>query len=122
LRKVRSGFEQWFTSVEREGGAPLSIWKMNMIVLMVLYPTVFLFGFFVGTPLLASHGVPGWLGLFIGNIFSTVMLGYYFTPWAARRLTWWLSPKAPSSQIDLAGAGVVVLIYGLCLLAFSQFP
>jgi hypothetical protein len=42
-------------------------------------------------------------------------------PWAARRLQWWLSPKTSSRSVDWAGAALVILIYLLCLLVFSQF-
>jgi uncharacterized protein len=123
LRKVRSGFEQWFTGSQAAGSAPIPIWKMNMIVLMMLFPTVFLFGYFVGTPWLSNPralGLPFWLVLFLGNIFSTVLLAKPFVPWAARRLDWWLNPKSPSPHVDRTGAALVVLIYGLCLLAASQ--
>src|SRR5882724_6487694 len=42
-RVVRSGFEQWFTGGDgAAAGAP--VWKQNMVVLLMLYPVVFLFG------------------------------------------------------------------------------
>ena len=49
-RIVRTGFDQWFP-VPAGGAAPPAVWKMNMLVLLMLYPIVFLFGFFVQTPL-----------------------------------------------------------------------
>ena len=68
-RIVRTGFEQWFKVAD---GAPQpAAWKMNMIVLLLLYPVVFLFGALVGTPfLMPGKGLPFWLALFIGNIVS----------------------------------------------------
>ena len=50
-----------------------------MIVLLVLYPTVFLFGFFVGTPFLMGQGVPFWLTLFLSNARKHRPAGYWFT-------------------------------------------
>ena len=39
----------------RVGRAPsTSVWKMDMIVLLLLYPIVFLWGVVVGTPMLAN--------------------------------------------------------------------
>jgi antibiotic biosynthesis monooxygenase (ABM) superfamily enzyme len=55
-RVVRTGFEQWFP--RSGGGASPSAWKQNMVVLLLLYPVVFLFGLYVQTPLLT-----GWAGI-----------------------------------------------------------
>lgn len=48
-RVVRTGFEQWFRD---ESGASLGApaWKMNMLVLLTLYPVVFLWSIFVAVP------------------------------------------------------------------------
>jgi antibiotic biosynthesis monooxygenase (ABM) superfamily enzyme len=122
-RKVKTGFDSWFTSGQGPGAEPPPGWKQNMIVLLVLYPTVFLFGFFVGTPLLARNGVPFWLALFVGNATSTVLLGYWFVGWMSRALGWWLYPApAAGPRVHWLGAGVVVALYALCLLVFSQLP
>ena len=46
-----------------------------MIVLLLLYPVVFLFGAWVQTPLLMERaGLPFWLALFIGNVVSVLLL------------------------------------------------
>ena len=123
VRKVRTGFDSWFTAGTRPGAEPPSAWKQSMVVLLVLYPTVFLFGFFVGTPFLMNQGVPFWLTLFLSNAASTVLLGYWFTPQVSRALMWWLSPKPTAPPwTNWAGAGLVALLYCLCLAIFSQFP
>src|SRR5262249_60987814 len=46
-RAVRTGFEQWFSSAD--GTSAPAAWKQNMIVLLLLYPVVFLFGAWVQT-------------------------------------------------------------------------
>ena len=38
------------------GAPPPAAWKMNMLVLLMLYPVVFLFGLFVQTPFLTGRG------------------------------------------------------------------
>src|SRR3990167_84408 len=43
-RMARTGFDQWFQDSAGPGTAPLPVWKMDMLVLLMLYPIVFLFG------------------------------------------------------------------------------
>ncbi len=122
-RKMRTGFDSWFTSGKGATAKSPPSWKQNMIVLLTLYPTVFLFGFFVQTPLLVGRGMPFWLALFLANAISTGLLGWLFVPWASRVLDWWLNPTpAAAPRVNWAGIGLIVALYGLCLLMFSQFP
>ena len=80
--RVGTGFEQWFRD-ESKGGGPLSVWKMDMIVLLLLYPIVFLWGVFAGTPILQNQlNLPWAVNLFIGNIFSVALTGF-MVPWVA---------------------------------------
>ncbi len=118
-RIVRTGFDQWFRVAD---GAPKpAAWKMNMLVLMNLYPVVFVFGALVGTPFLTDKGVPFWLALFIGNIVSVTLLNW-LVPWSSSYLGWWLAPRGPSiARINLIGVGIVVAIYAVFLLAFAWY-
>jgi uncharacterized protein len=119
-RVVRSGFDQWFSGAKSNTPAP-PIWKQNMVVLLLLYPVVFLFGMFVQQPLLINRmSMPFWLALFVGNIISVLLLNW-LVPFASNRLGWWLQPEGQGSMKTHAlGAGVLVCIYGLCLFAFSR--
>jgi antibiotic biosynthesis monooxygenase (ABM) superfamily enzyme len=121
-RIVRTGFDQWFQLGSAQGSATPPAWKQNMLVLMMLYPVVFLFGAAVGTPLLGSRlNLPLWLALFISNVVSVILLNW-LVPWASRRFVWWLQPTGADLQrINLAGAGIVIVFYAVCLAAFSQF-
>ncbi len=117
-RIVRAGFSQWFP---QEAQAQAPAWKMNMIVLLLLYPVVFLFGLWVQTPLLmgALH-LPFWLALFIGNVASVILLNY-FVPWTAGGFKWWLNPRPQGRvRVDIGGALLVVILYGALLLLFSR--
>jgi antibiotic biosynthesis monooxygenase (ABM) superfamily enzyme len=119
-RLARTGFEQWFRD---ESGAPssTSVWKMDMIVLLLLYPIVFLWGVVVGTPLLANKlNMPFPIALFVGNIFSVGMTGF-MVPWVANRMGWWLNPTRNVVRANLLGAGLICAIYAACVLVFWKF-
>jgi antibiotic biosynthesis monooxygenase (ABM) superfamily enzyme len=117
-RIARTGFDQWFT---QGGAAPPPGWKQNMVVLMVLYPVVMLITAWVEHPLLVGTlKMSHWSALFIDNIVSVLVLSL-LTPWASRRLDWWLRPADKDRKRDIAGAVVVVCVYVLCLLAFWQY-
>jgi len=119
-RMARTGFEQWFRD---ESGAPssASVWKMDMIVLLLLYPIVFLWGVVVGTPLLANKlNMPFAIALFVGNIFSVGMTGF-MVPWVANRMGWWLNPTRNVVRANLLGAGLICAIYATCVLVFWKF-
>jgi len=116
-RTVRAGFEQWFR--DGTGEAPLPAWKMNMLVLLVLYPLVFLFGAFAGTPFLTNRlGLPFAVSLFIGNIFSVVMTDILMR-WVGNRFGWWLHPSGPRTlRIQLLGVAIIAALYALMVVVF----
>jgi hypothetical protein len=118
-RTVRSGFEQWFREAT-PGAAPAPVWKMDMLVLLMLYPIVFLFGVLVGTPLFNRMlGLPFAISLFLGNAVSVTLTGF-LVPWIARRFTWWLQPQATvnRARINLQGAAIIVALYAVMVAAF----
>ncbi len=84
-RVARTGFEQWFQTAAGRS-APPPAWKQNLIVLLLLYPVVFLFGTFVQTPLLSNWmGLPFAIALFVGNVVSIIILNY-LVPWTSTAL------------------------------------
>jgi uncharacterized protein len=117
--RVGTGFEQWFRD-ESKGG-PLSVWKMDMIVLLLLYPIVFLWGVFAGTPILQNQlNLPWAVNLFIGNIFSVALTGF-MVPWVANRMGWWMFPKGNVLGANLMGAGLIGAIYVISIVVFWKF-
>jgi antibiotic biosynthesis monooxygenase (ABM) superfamily enzyme len=129
IRKVRVGFESWFKFTGTQQQSPPPTWKVNMIVLLALYPIVFLFSIFVQTPLLIHRGMPFWLALFVGNAFSTILLGWVVVPLLSKVFTWWLTPlesAAPTQitpqRITWAGTALILSLYALLLLIFSHLP
>lgn len=121
-RTVQSGFEQWFRDAVASGGE-LSVWKMDMLVLLLLYPIVFLWGVFVGVPLLADKlGMPFAIALFLGNVFSVGLTGW-LVPLTARRFGWWLTPDPSRGvlRLNLAGAALVAALYATMVFVFWRF-
>jgi uncharacterized protein len=120
-RIARTGFDQWFPA--KGGGAPPAAWKQNMLVLLLLYPVVFLFATFVQAPLLTSRaGLPFAAALFIANAVSVLLLSY-LVPWTSRWFSWWLALEGPNTRrLQVAGATLVIALYGLMLLVFGWLP
>ncbi|RFA19855.1 antibiotic biosynthesis monooxygenase [Subtercola boreus] len=105
VSKSRYGFGFW----GQDRPSRLMIFKDNLLVLLVLYPIVFLFGYLVGTPFLS--GVPFWLSLFIGNVVSTQLLGWLVAPWIFRVFAWWHTPGIGARR-EVLGYVVLVVLYG----------
>jgi antibiotic biosynthesis monooxygenase (ABM) superfamily enzyme len=124
MRKACVGFESWvaFTGGEQQG-SPL--WKVHMIVLLGLYPIVFLFSLLVQAQLLIRNGMPFWLALFFGNALSTALLGWFLVPQLSNLFGWWLQPSGRASSlakqhwITWAGAALILVLYAALLLVFS---
>ena len=115
-RIVRTGFDQWFKN-DRDVSIPA--WKQNMVVLLMLYPVVFLFGLLVQAPLLMARlELPFWLALFVGNVASVILLNW-LVPWASQRFKWWLTASDTDWRGNVAGAALIVGLYLATLVAFS---
>ena len=112
---VRTAFKQWF-----EPDAPRSpaAWKQNVIVVSLLYPTVFLFGMFVQTPVfMKGLGLPFWFALFLANIAGVLILNE-LVPRMSGLMGWWLTPKGAATRNDLAGAALMLAICAAWWLLF----
>ena len=117
-RIARTGFDQWFP-MPAPGTSPPAAWKQNMLVLLMLYPVVFLFGLTIQTPLLIGRaGLPFAVALFIGNVASVLLLNY-LVPWVSNRFAWWLQPPPRHTRwIDVGGTALVVALYAVMVLVF----
>ena len=117
-RIARTGFDQWFTFPT---GQTPAVWKQNMLVLLLLYPVVFLFGYFIQTPILSERaGLPFAVALFVGNVVSILLLNY-FVPWTSDRFSWWFRPAGGKThRIDIAGAMLVTALYAGLVIVFSR--
>jgi uncharacterized protein len=118
-RMARTGFEQWFRDVGGPGSAPPPVWKMDFLVLLMLYPVVFLWSIFIGIPFLAAEYHMNFaIALFIGNIFSVGLTGF-MVPWIAGRFGWWLAPSAKGlTKANLLGTGIILALFTAMVVAF----
>ncbi len=118
-RIARSGFDQWFAPA-KEGEVRPAPWKQNMIVLLVLFPVVYLFGRMVEYPIFLERlGLAPAVALFISNVISVILLNY-LVPSTSRRFGWWLAPPRPSTKIALCGAAVLIAIYAALIWLFTR--
>jgi antibiotic biosynthesis monooxygenase (ABM) superfamily enzyme len=112
---VRNDLDAWFNASGVEGQAA-PVWKRNMLVLLVLYPVVFLTATWIQDPFLVGNGLPFWLALFFANIISVVALGWVLVPAADKLFGWWLYPGGRSRRMTtIMGTAVVIGLYGLSL-------
>lgn len=120
MRIARTGFDQWFPSTAA-GAPPTPVWKQNMLVVLMIYPVVFLFGYFVQTPFLTGRaGLPFSIALFIANVFSVFALNY-LVPWASVRFAWWLQPAgAHAGRNEAMGVALIVVFYAILLTVFTR--
>lgn len=108
VTKANLGFDFW---TPREPDAPAPVGKQNLLVLMALYPIVFLWGYFISTPLFDGPGeIPFWLSLFVGNLVSTQLLGWWVMPWVFKHFAWWLAPR-PGLRTQLLGFAILAVVY-----------
>ncbi|MGA3085310.1 MAG: antibiotic biosynthesis monooxygenase [Thermodesulfobacteriota bacterium] len=118
IRTSSYGFDFWGRAPDAQAPNPLWIFKTNLLVLLVLYPTVYLWGYLVSTPLIDSKGVPFWLSLFVGNLFSTQLLGWFTVSWAFKAFDSWLVPR-PSMAKDVVGWAILLVLYALSMAGFA---
>ncbi len=111
IQKLHGGFGFWF---DKESSNDGQIWKNNMLVLLALYPTVFILSF-IQTPIV-NAGVPFWLALFFGNALSTILLGSIEVPWLMNYFDWWLNAKPEAPFRNGLGACIVALLYSLSMI------
>lgn len=118
LSRTSYGFDFWFRGPDSPAPGPLEILKNNLLVLLVLYPIVFLWGYFIGSPVLDRHGVPFWLALFIGNVVSTQLLGWWAVPAIFKVFSWWLEPN-PGVRREILGFGALAVLYALSMALYA---
>lgn len=95
-------------------------WKTNLVVLLVLYPTVMLLSRFID-PLIRRLGTDVWLTMFLSQVISVSLLTWVLMPAAGRALQWWLDPeKGAGWRISLVGTLVVLASYLTFLAIFGS--
>ena len=131
LGELRSNLEQDFSSsfeansfgsiVRVEDGRPAATpeWKVGMMVLLVLYPTVMVLSRFVG-PYFDQWGAEPWLSMWLSQILSVSLLTYLLMPMATAAFSFWLDPfRGSSLKMSILGVVVVVSLYAVTLTLFA---
>jgi len=116
FRRVGRGFDDWFANAagEQHGGPPQ--WKVAMVVLLTLYPTVMLLTLFL-SPFLSGLSLP--YSIFISNVASVVILTWVVMPLATRALRFWLDEDTGSNPAILVlGVCLIVGLYGAMVAGF----
>lgn len=117
IRVTRSAFDEWFR-LDR-GFEEHPAWKMSMLVLLVIYPLVFIFDQTVAGPIFARQGMPAWLSMFIGNVCCVFMVSQLI-PCVGQRFRWWLEPpRNREREVTYRGVLVLLLLYSLTLALFA---
>ncbi|MFD4246458.1 antibiotic biosynthesis monooxygenase [Streptomyces sp. NPDC058525] len=117
LRTIDNSFGSWFAFEENgKEVPPPSETKTSIAVWVGLYPTVVLLS-------LALHplGMPLWLGLLVGNLFSSFIMSFLTMPhYVNRLLKRWLWPPPDESPVrnNLTGLGIVAAALGFWVVVF----
>ena len=112
----RSDWEGYARWLGEAGGASVPVWKVNLLVLLVLYPTVA-----VLRVLLKSLPLDGPSGLLLGNVCTVALTGWWLVPWVSRLCRPWLEGTASRRHQRLTLASILVAL-GLMLQLFRALP
>ena len=105
-------FNQW---LESRQGSQASIWKINLLVWMALYPSVMIL-IIIGQGTLGKLPLP--LNMLISNAITVGVTGWWLVPWLSRRYQNWLQNK--SKRWDIIYSSSVIGFLLLFLLLFSR--
>lgn len=115
LSTIDHSFGSWFSFGDKAAPPP-SDFKTSVAVWMGLYPTVMILSL-----LTAPLGMPLWLGLLVGNLFSSFVMSYVIMPrYVNPLLGWWLTPQRGARQpaTDVRGLLMVLLVNAAWVLVF----
>ena len=116
LRVLPRGFGSWFAdlALDTDQAAPPS-WKMALIVLLGLYPTVMLLTMFAGP---YTHGYGLATAMLIGNILSVAILQWLVLPALNKMLAPWIKANSSDQRVLSVGGFFLILacLGGLALL------
>ncbi|MGY4654339.1 antibiotic biosynthesis monooxygenase [Mycobacterium sp. URHB0021] len=107
-RTIDNSFGSWFAFEDRGDEAPPpSELKTSIAVWVGLYPTVVLL-----TLVLSPLHMPLWLGMLVGNLFSSLLMSFVTMPYYVNPLLkYWLRPppNAPEAQTNWRGIGIAAI-------------
>ena len=104
-----SGFSAWIA--DPDSNNPPSPWRVNLLVLLCLYPTVL-----VLNSLINPLGMGYSTGILLGNLCSVALMGWLLVPAAQKLYANWLNArlKRRGNQLALLSiAGLLLLFWGI---------
>ena len=115
LETLPDGFGSWFTGPAVDPADLPPGWKMVLVVLLGLYPTVILLSLTIGR---VTDPLGLAVGMLIGNALSVSILQYAVMPVLTRVFGPWLRANSPGrGTASVAGAGIILtLLAGLTVL------
>ncbi|XGV99084.1 MAG: hypothetical protein ACAF41_09120 [Leptolyngbya sp. BL-A-14] len=114
-----TGLEAWFSKrIEATGKrSNPPAWKQNFAVLFGLYPTVMIETLlFSKLRLMESWALP--YQMFVSNLVSCSLLTWAVMPFVTWLLNFWLKPQQAQPKLNLIGALLVFVGYGLMVAVF----
>jgi antibiotic biosynthesis monooxygenase (ABM) superfamily enzyme len=114
LKPVPAGFNAWFTGLVPEGGLPPP-WKVALVVLLPLYPTITLLSLVLPGPDKVGQA----LSILLSNLCSVCILQWVLSPPLNRLLAPWLRANGrENGRFTLLGLVLIVAILGVLLIVF----
>lgn len=107
------GYARWLGEAVRRR---VPVWKVNLLVLLVLYPTVE-----VLRVLLRPLPLDGPSGLLLANVCSVALTGWWLVPWVSRLCRPWLEGTGSRRGQRLTLTAILASL-GLLLLLFRVLP
>jgi len=110
----QKSFDQWIAS---KASSSTSIWKINLLVWLALYPSVMVLIIIGQTSLGKLHIA---LNMLISNAITVAVTGWFLVPWLSRVYGPWLNTRV--TRLNITGAASVVGFLLLFLVVFSLLP
>jgi antibiotic biosynthesis monooxygenase (ABM) superfamily enzyme len=115
--KGEANFQSYTQWIKQSVSNPSPVWKINLLVLLVLYPTVMLFNLLLKKP--SSIDFPTWM--LFANFCSVAITGWFAVPWVSRLYQKWLEGKGTKKEQSLALISIFLALFML-LQIFRNIP
>ncbi|MFA0792043.1 hypothetical protein ACCI51_15955 [Microbulbifer echini] len=117
LKRISHGFEGWLASTGGKNSISVSQWKIAMLILLVLYPTVMVTAEWISS--LVDNCSRAY-SMFLTGTFVVSVLTWVAMPEITRVIGFWLSIKATKdSKSNLYGVLSIILIYVILVFTFN---
>lgn len=108
LKSTVRSFDAWFPSPDTPADDRPETWKMNVLVLLTLYPTVLALGPLL-RPLTKNQDFA--TAMLLGNMCSVAITGWFLIPIANKWYGTWLQPRCPVRTQILGSLSIVVILF-----------